>query len=214
MIGVAISPVPIIAVILMLFTPRAKSNAPAFLGGWIAGLTVVGTIVVVAAGSADVSSEDEPSTVASAVKLLLGLLFLVLAARQWRGRPKADDEPSMPGWMRSIDSLTPVAALGLGALLSGVNPKNLSLTLAAGLAIAQAGLSAGQAGVSLVVFIGGASITVAGPVLLYFMLGERAEQVLNEWKSWLTENNATVMAVLLLVLGLVLIGNGIGGLTD
>jgi len=52
------------------------------------------------------------------------------------------------------------------------------------------------------------------PVLLYFMLGERAEQVLNEWKSWLTENNATVMAVLLLVLGLVLIGNGIGGLTD
>jgi hypothetical protein len=60
----------------------------------------------------------------------------------------------------------------------------------------------------------GASISVAGPVLLYSMLGKRAEQVLNEWKSRLTENNATVMAVLLLVLGLVLVGRGIGGLID
>ena len=32
-IGVALSPVPIIAVVLMLTTPRARANGPAFLLG-------------------------------------------------------------------------------------------------------------------------------------------------------------------------------------
>jgi hypothetical protein len=34
-IGEAISPVPIIAVILMLFSGRAKVNGPMFLAGWV-----------------------------------------------------------------------------------------------------------------------------------------------------------------------------------
>ena len=35
---------------------------------------------------------------------------------------------------------------------------------------------------------------------------------LDAMKAWLEENNATVMAVLILVIGVVLIGKGIGGL--
>jgi Sap, sulfolipid-1-addressing protein len=42
-IGVAISPVPIIAVILMLFCQRTRSNGTAFLIGWVLAL-VVGSI--------------------------------------------------------------------------------------------------------------------------------------------------------------------------
>ena len=48
-IGVAISPVPIIAVILMLFTQRTRSNSIAFLVGWVLALVVVGSIVLVLA---------------------------------------------------------------------------------------------------------------------------------------------------------------------
>lgn len=213
-IGVAISPVPIIAVILMLLSRRAGVNAPAFLVGWLVALAVVGVIVLVLADGADVESEETPSKAASAIKLVLGLLLLFLAFGQWRGRPKAGEEPEMPKWMSSIDSLSPVMALGLGVLLSALNPKNLALTLGAALVIAQAGLRAGESAVSLVVFVAVATITVAAPVLLYFVLGERAQRVLNEWKSWLTENNATVMAVLLVVLGVVLIGDGISGLSE
>ena len=46
-IGVAISPVPIIAVILMLFSKRARSNGIAFLVGWVVALVVVGSIVLI-----------------------------------------------------------------------------------------------------------------------------------------------------------------------
>ena len=35
-VGVALSPVPIIAVALMLATPKGRVNGPAFLAGWIA----------------------------------------------------------------------------------------------------------------------------------------------------------------------------------
>ena len=48
-IGIAISPVPIIAIILMLITPKARGNGLAFLGGWMLGLAIVGTIVLVVA---------------------------------------------------------------------------------------------------------------------------------------------------------------------
>ena len=34
-VGVALSPVPIIAVVLMLGTPGGRTNGLAFLGGWI-----------------------------------------------------------------------------------------------------------------------------------------------------------------------------------
>jgi Sap, sulfolipid-1-addressing protein len=36
-VGVALSPVPIIAVVLMLGTPRARTNGPAFVLGWVIG---------------------------------------------------------------------------------------------------------------------------------------------------------------------------------
>jgi hypothetical protein len=45
-VGVALSPVPIMVVVLMLTTPRAHSNGPAFVLGWLAGLGIMGTIVL------------------------------------------------------------------------------------------------------------------------------------------------------------------------
>ena len=41
-VGVAISPVPVIAVILMLFSKSAATNSVSFAAGWILGLCVVG----------------------------------------------------------------------------------------------------------------------------------------------------------------------------
>jgi threonine/homoserine/homoserine lactone efflux protein len=41
-VGVSLSPVPIMAVVLMLGTPAGRRNGPAFLAGWVIGLAVVG----------------------------------------------------------------------------------------------------------------------------------------------------------------------------
>lgn len=213
-IGVAVSPFPIIAVILMLLTSRAKSNAPAFLAGWIVGLAVVGVIVLLISSGSDVATYDEDSTAASAVRALIGALLLLLAWRLWQSRPEEGEEPQMPSWMQRVEWVNPAMALGLGVLLSGVNPKDTTLAVLAAVAIAQAGLSAGESAVTLAVFIAIASISVVAPVTLYFALGERADATLSRWKAWLTEHHATVMAVLFLVFGVVLVVQGIRGLIN
>ena len=59
-VGVALSPLPIVAVVLMLARPRGRSNGPAFLLGGIVGLAVVGTIVLLVSGSASASDEGSP----------------------------------------------------------------------------------------------------------------------------------------------------------
>jgi len=61
-VGVALSPVPIIAVVLMLTTRRARANGPLFVLGWLAGLAVVGAIVLGVAGPAGASSSGSPAT--------------------------------------------------------------------------------------------------------------------------------------------------------
>jgi threonine/homoserine/homoserine lactone efflux protein len=208
-VGVAISPVPVIALILMLFSKRATSNSVAFLVGWIIGLTVV-SIVVLAIGVQD--SGDDADT-GGWIKLVIGALFLTLAVKQWRGRPHEGDEPHMPAWMASIDEFSAVKAFGMGVLLSGVNPKNLGLTIAAAAVIGSSGLDAGQEAVVVAVYVFIASITLTVPVVGYLAAREKMTPVLESMKAWLLVNNATVMAVLFVVLGAKVLGDGISILT-
>ena len=206
-VAVAVSPVPVIAVILMLFTPKARTNSVAFLLGWLLGLIVVGSIVLIAG---DVASDDSgESTVSGVVKLVFGLLFLLLAVRSWRSRPKAGEDPEMPGWMAAIDGFGAVKSAGIAALLSGLNPKNLAPTAAGAATIAAAGLTTGEEIGAFAVFVTIASITVAAPVLVYLIMGDRVQGGLNTLKEWLVANNNTVMAVVLVVLGAKLLGDAI-----
>jgi Sap, sulfolipid-1-addressing protein len=212
-VGVAISPVPIIAVILMLFSQRAKVNGPVFLAGWVIALGVVSTVVYVISDQSNASTSSGASDTISWGKIVLGVLFLLLAVRQWRSRPAPGVEPEMPKWMAGIDALAPGKAFGLGLLLAGVNPKNLILTLGAAAGLAQLGLSTTDAVVSLIVFVVVASLTIAGPVVYYLIGGDKAKTELDSMKGWLATHNAAVMAVLFIVFGVDLIAKGIPPLT-
>lgn len=63
-------------------------------------------------------------------------------------------EPQLPKWMASLDTFTPGRILGVAALLSGINPKNLARNLAAMSVIAAAGPPASEQAVALVVALG------------------------------------------------------------
>lgn len=212
-VGVALSPVPIIAVVLMLGTPRARANGPAFIVGWVLGLALVGTVVLLAASGADASDDGEPATWVGIVKLVLGALLVLVALRQWRGRPRDGDDAALPKWMQTIDTFAPGKALAMGVLLSAVNPKNLILTLGAASAIAQTGIGTGEQAVALAVFVVIGTLGPGLPVAIHFALGARAEQVLDELKLWMAGHNAAIMAVLCLVIGAKLIGDGISALS-
>lgn len=212
-VGVAISPVPIIAIVLMLATPRARANGIAFALGWVAGLAVVGAIVLLVENGNAAEDSGEPATWASVLKLAIGLLFVLLGLKQWRGRPKAGEEAQLPKWMQTIDTFAAGKSLGLGALLSGLNPKNLGLTLGAALVVAQAGLTAGEEIAAMAVFVALGSASILGPLVVYLALGARAKEPLDGLKTWMGVHNAAIMTVLFLVLGVKLIGDAIAGLT-
>ena len=210
-IGVAISPVPIIAIVLMLGTPRARSTGPAFAVGWLVGLSVVGAVVLLLASGNASDDDGGPATWTSALKLALGVLFLLIAARIWRTRPIPGHEAEMPKWMQAIDTFTAGKALGAGVLLSGINPKNLALTLAAATAIAQTEIPGGEQAIALAVFVLLGSLTILAPVAIYFAMGARAAEILDVLKNWMAAHNAAIMTVLLLVLGTKLIGDALAG---
>lgn len=210
-VGIALSPFPVIAIVLVLATPKASTNGVAFAVGWVGGLTVATTLILAISGGA-----DDPTSTASDgvswVRVLLGVALLSLAVRTWRGRPAPGADPEMPPWMAHLDDLEPPKALALGALLSGVNPKNLALVIAAATVIAQAGLTGGEVVVDVVLFVAIASATVAGAVLAHVLLGEKAASGLAAIKGFMLEHNDAIMVVILVLFGVKLLGDGLGAI--
>jgi threonine/homoserine/homoserine lactone efflux protein len=209
-VAVAISPMAIIGIVLMLVTPRARTNGPSFLAGWLLGLSVVGAIVLLVSPDAT-SDSGAPATWVSWLRLVLGVLLVLLALKDWRGRPRDAEKAPTPKWMGAIARFNAVKALAAGAVLSAANPKNLLLALAAGASIAQAGIPGGEQAVAYAVFALIGAIGVLVPLVIYFALGDRAGPILDGIKSWMAQHNAVIMTVLLLVIGAKLIGDAIAG---
>ena len=95
-IGVAISPVPIIAVILMLFSDRARVNGPMFLAGWVVALGAVSALAYALADVGDAATDNTAGDTVSWGQIVFGVLFLLIAAKQWRGRPAPGVQAEMP----------------------------------------------------------------------------------------------------------------------
>jgi len=211
-LGIAISPIPIIAAILMLLSPKAKGTSVGFLLGWVLGIVVAVVVFTLLGSIIPEQDPDEAKPIAGVVKILLGAGLLFLALRQWRSRPAPGETAALPKWMAAIDSITAGKAFGLGVLLSSVNPKNLTLCLAGGVTIGGADLSVEETVVAIAVFVLIGASTVMVPVLAYLAARARMQAPLDRLRVWLTANNATVMSVLLLVIGVAIFGKGLAGL--
>ena len=210
-VGIAISPVPIITVILMLFTPRPKSNGAGFLLGWFMGIGLPALVVFMLDRMINQGNDaSPPSRIASTLRIAFGFLLILVATWNWVKRNKPDDENKKPLLMKVVDSITPWKAILLGFLFADVtNPKNLALTVAGCLAIAGGHLTALGNIFSLTLFTGMASLGVAIPVLLFMSGGEKAKQTVEQWRQWLMKHKKGVMAVLFFVFGVALLVRGV-----
>ncbi|QDQ98583.1 GAP family protein [Tomitella fengzijianii] len=208
-IGIALSPVPIIAVVLMLLAPDARNTGVTFAAGWSVGIVAVAAITSAISAAGGASATDGPSTGSAVARLVVGLLLLALAGRQWQSR----SSQSEPKWLASIDKLTPARGGLIGFGLAAVNPKNLLLCIAAGIAVGSAGIGLGPSIVALAVFTVLAAASVVVPVLGFLLAADRLRRPLDRFREWIQASSAQVTFALLLVFGTLLIGKGIGGLT-
>lgn len=209
-LGVAISPIPIIAAILMLLSPKARVTSVGFLIGWVAGIVIAVVVFTLLSSVLPANDPDASKPVIGVIQLVLAALLLLLAVKQWRARPHAGEAPELPKWMRAIDSVKFGSALGLGFLLSALNPKNLIMAAGAGVAVGAAQLTGGEISVVILIYTLIAACTVAVPVIGYLLAADTLRGPLDSLREWLQKENATIMAVLLLVIGVSTLGKGIG----
>jgi threonine/homoserine/homoserine lactone efflux protein len=202
-VAVALSPIPIVAVVLVLGSSHARRSGPAFAFGWVAGLLSVSTAVVLLLADGADADYDDPGL--NWFKIVVGCLFLVMAGKQWQKRANT----KQPAWMATIDTATPSKALVLGLALSAANPKNLALSLAASASIAEAALPGVDSAIAVAVFVAIGSVTVVGAVLAYMVNADRVARPLESIRVFMSANNAVIMMVVLLLLGAKMLGDGL-----
>jgi threonine/homoserine/homoserine lactone efflux protein len=205
-VGIAVSPIPIIAIIVILFSERARVNGPVFLLGWAGGLAALSTLIYLAASAATAGSDDATDDSFTWWRIVLGVLLIVLAVRKFRGANDGDE----PRWMNSVDHISPGRAFVLAALLSSVNPKNLVLTLGGITALVGLDLSGAEAAAGVVVFVVIASTSIAVAVGYYLVGGAGAQHNLERLRAWMDTHNNAVMGILMLIIGVLLISKGFG----
>ena len=213
-VGVALSPLAVIAVVVMLDAQPGRAGPAAFLAAWAGGLATVGTVAVLLADGADAGDGGGPATWVSVLKVVLALLLLVVAARQWRARPAAGEQPELPAWMSRLDGITPARSARLALLFACVKPKNLLLTIGAALAIAQTGAGSAAQAVALAVFVLLGSLAPGVPVAIHVAMRERGAATLAAMRTWMERENTTIIVVLCLVLAAKLAGDGLSALAS
>jgi len=205
--GVALSPLPIAALLLMLLSEHETANGRAFVLGWIGAVGGLASATVIAQVSFNPSN---PPTTVKAAELAIGLVLLAGSAIAWRRRPRTAAEQRSSRWLAATDGISQpgAAALAIGLVL--LNLKDATLTVGAGAAISDARLTSGQAILALAVFAAFATTTVAAPFVFAVVAGQRAKPTLRLWHAWLDRNGTAVGAGIIGLAGAFLAVAGLG----
>jgi hypothetical protein len=202
-IGVALSPAPIIELILVLFSKRRTVNAITFIVVLWA-CTAIAVAIGAFGGNAASGGSSEPSTIVGWFFAGLGLLLLVIGVKNWRNRA----DTSEPAVFATVSGMGPgaVAFLAFGAV--AVNPKNLVLLLTAGQTVG-ASPSPLLYGIGFVLMATLPYWLAVGYALLG---GEGARVRLDSMRAWLVAHNRMIMGIICVVLGLVLVAKGVSAI--
>ncbi|WP_313811742.1 GAP family protein [Glutamicibacter sp.] len=210
-LGIAVSPLPIIAAVLLLISPRASSSAVGFLIGWLGGIIISVTVFTLLSSILpEEDGADQSQPIRGIISIVLAGGLFLLAAKQWRSRNPEAGERKQPKWMQAIDSMQFGKALGLALLLAAVNPKNLIMGASAGMILGDSDEGTASIILLIVVFTVLAGSTVMIPVVGYLVAKERLREPLQHLQVWLEKETPTIMSVLLLVLAVSALGKGIG----
>ena len=205
---VSLSPLSIIPAVLVLQAPRPRPSSLAFLSGWVLGLAALTALSIAASGALGGLHKSPPAW-ASWLRVVLGSLLIVFGIYRWFTRRRHGDSPA---WMRSFATIRPPRAGITGAVLAVVRPDVSLLCVAAGLAIGSAGLGVASVWIAVAIFVVAAASSVAIPILAYAVAGDRLDDTLARLKDWMERNNEALLAGILVVIGLMVLYNGIHAL--
>jgi hypothetical protein len=189
---------------VLLPAKQGVRKGAAFIFGWLASLAIVVAVTVLATGNNPPKPSTAPSLASLAVKIVIGVGLLWIAARQRRrmGQPKKPKQP--PKWQAGVDNMSPWYAIGIAPLLQ---PWGL---IAAGAAtVVQAKVSSFESFLALFFFCVIASSSYIAMELYAGFRPDQSQALLNRIRAWIDNNTDQVIIIGALVLGFWLIGNSI-----
>ena len=198
-LGIAAAPWAIITLMILLLTPRAVSNAYAFLMSWFIGLVLVGIVVMNSPGL--INDSGEPSRLMGWIRLGMGAVFLVTSLFLFKKMPKGKDQQTMPKWIEKVDSFGIFHASGLGFFHSTLNLKNSSMVVVGAASIARQGLTSGQELMVFLLFCVIASIGVMIPHIIFLLFRKNTELIFGKIKIWILKNRVLVLLLILIIFG-------------
>jgi hypothetical protein len=221
-LAVALSSVPITATLTILLSPAGSGSALAFMIGWLLGMFGVLALFAFALRAVpppDEAPQAQPAVGVAEIVVGIGLLtyVVVLFVRRRPARLAAVEsaeldavpaDPELPRWLRAVGTLKPWPALGLGIVLN-LRPKALLLAIAVGLIVGPSGLGVAQTTIVLLIFIvlGGSSVGV--PVVLSLARPRLMQRPLRAAERWIVRNSSTVTLIVVLLVGTVILGDGL-----
>lgn len=206
--AVALSPFPIIAIILVLASPDGPRAGGFFALGWLLGLGALTHLLVFTASEIDAIALE----LGAGMQIAIGLGLLGAAYGKWRTRPRGGAVPRLPRWADRLERIKPARAFLVGAVLAAANPKNLALTFAAAASIAYHGLTGRRAALAALIFVLLGSTGTVGAVLLRRLGGAGAIRRLDALKRFMLRNNNVLMMVVFVLIGLTVLGDGLAAL--
>ena len=197
-------------VILLLLSDRGWRNGLGYALGYLGAYSLIGMAAVVLGYQASANSATESGLFLPILLIFLGTLLLWLAFRNWR-KP-AGEVPEEPRFFSIIDGITPLKALGFGAMISVINFKNLALFLTSLSVVILSDLVLAEKLIITLLVVLVFCLSVIIPVSIYLIFPQRAKELLSSIKQFLSRNSRPIGIWLPTIFGLILIIKGVAEL--
>ena len=212
-IGAAVVPIWIIIVLFLLRSEGGLLKAAAFAAGGITVRLVQGVVFgYIFRSSAESNGEAGSNLIVSTLLLVVGILMLITAFKQWRKEDDPDAPP--PKWMATISGLSATKALGMGALLVAIAAKQWVFTLSAIGVIAQALMSQAENIIAFLFYVLAAESLVLAPIVVYAVAPKQSARTLSAAQDWLAKHNRQIVIAVSLIFGVLFLFKGITGIAS
>lgn len=206
-VGSVLMPTWVLIVLVLLSGNRGLAEAAASVSGITLVRLVQGVIFGVVYGASEhAHAGNEQQVVVSTLLLIAGILMWAAALKQVFGGEDAGNPA--PKLMSMVSALTPLKAMGLGALLVMTSSRAWIFTLAALGVIGQAELGYAWGVTAFLLYVLGAELLLIAPILMY----TRSSAWLDAATLWLEHHNRPVVIAVSLVVGSFFLWRGITGL--
>lgn len=208
MVGLVVTPAAVVACFVLLGSPHPVRDVVLFTTTFLTVYAGLSAAVLAAGRSA---SGDDVAGARGTGSVVVGVLFLALAALSgWRGAHRPREE-GPPAWVARLADPAPGLVVAAALVLAVVNP-NVAILLSGLGVVLDADVTEGQQVVGGALLLAACAVDFVAPTAAYLLAGERGRGRLRAVTAWLLRHQQAIGLVVLVFFGLLFVARGLSAL--